>query len=151
MSVKWILAEIERELKTYKNEETFVILSRLQQLAKEEYENKEKYNGWTNYETWDVALWIDNEQGSYNYWRDRAKEILDSEQIDENSSDELINQSKENSRYALAEELKDYFEDNNPLADQANTYTDLLRAALSEVNWNEIARHMFFVLERRNK
>ena len=23
------------------------------------------YNGWTNYETWNVALWIDNERGTY--------------------------------------------------------------------------------------
>lgn len=23
------------------------------------------YNGWTNWETWNVALWIDNEEGSY--------------------------------------------------------------------------------------
>jgi hypothetical protein len=24
------------------------------------------YNGWTNYETWNVALWIDNGIGLYN-------------------------------------------------------------------------------------
>ena len=27
--------------------------------------NEKTYNGWTNYETWAVGLWIDNEQGSY--------------------------------------------------------------------------------------
>ena len=25
-----------------------------------------KYNGYTNYETWNVALWIDNDQKNYN-------------------------------------------------------------------------------------
>ena len=25
------------------------------------------YNGWKNYETWCVALWIGNDEGSYNY------------------------------------------------------------------------------------
>lgn len=24
------------------------------------------YNGWANYDTWNVALWFDNDQGLYN-------------------------------------------------------------------------------------
>ena len=27
------------------------------------------YNGWTNYETWNVALWINNDQGLYDLAR----------------------------------------------------------------------------------
>ena len=27
------------------------------------------YNGWTNYDTWNVALWLDNDYESYNIAR----------------------------------------------------------------------------------
>ena len=29
----------------------------------------QEYNGWTNYETWNVALWIQNDEGLYNIAR----------------------------------------------------------------------------------
>lgn len=29
----------------------------------------ERYNGYTNYATWNVALWGSNDEGSYNYIR----------------------------------------------------------------------------------
>jgi hypothetical protein len=28
------------------------------------------YNGWTNYETWNVALWLQNDEGLYNLARE---------------------------------------------------------------------------------
>jgi hypothetical protein len=89
----------------------------------------DNYNGWTNYETWAAALWIDNDQSSYNY------------------RNELAEQAKKNHRRkrdrinCLATSLKDWIEELNPLIDQANLFCDLLNAALSEVDWHEIAEN----------
>lgn len=37
----------------------------------------ETYNGWTNYETWVVNLWLGNDEGSDRYWREQAQECFD--------------------------------------------------------------------------
>ena len=34
-----------------------------------------KYNGWTNYETWNFKLWLDNDQDVHNYIIDEIKKI----------------------------------------------------------------------------
>jgi len=79
------------------------------------------YNDWTNYETWNVALWIGNEQGS----QEEAEGIARSESDD----------------YHAGKALQEWIEEMNPLADDASMFSDLLGAALQEVNWTEIAEH----------
>ena len=37
-------------------------------------QDTEKYNGWTNYETWNCKLWMDNNEGDQDYWKDQARE-----------------------------------------------------------------------------
>jgi hypothetical protein len=93
-----------------------------------ERKEAEKYNGWTNYETWAVSLWIDNEESSYRYWRQEAaryqQDIAD----------------KEDAICGLAGQLKQEISDEAP-TDEPSVYSDLLNAALSEVNWAEIAEN----------
>lgn len=85
------------------------------------------YNGWSNYETWNVALWIDNEEGSYRHWRDQVCEALEAEQ----DRDDAVNTVSK----ALRAEIEDQMPELN------GCYSDLLSAALSEVNWYEIAEN----------
>jgi len=79
------------------------------------------YNGWTNYETWNVALWLDNEPAIYNYVREIAGESAN--------------------EYDLAVRLQTLVEDMAPELD-ASMFADLLGAALNNVEWSEIARNI---------
>lgn len=98
---------------------------------------EKKCNGWSNYETWVVKLWIDNEQSSQDYWREIAQEVYESA----TPNPLLPNQTVEEAFvYDLSQRLKSEFEENNPVTD-ASVYSDLMNAALSEVNWYEIAEH----------
>ncbi len=100
--------------------------------------NNEKCNGWTNYETWAVGLWIDNEQGSYTYWRGQAGQCFEDAADSDPARDGFETRQSE-ATTALAERLREAFEEEAPLEDQANVYSDLLSAALESVDWHEIA------------
>ena len=75
------------------------------------------YNGWTNYETWCVNLWLTNEPVTESDLRMLAQ-----------TNAEL---------YHRADCLKTYVQDMAPI-DGATMFVDLLRSALDNVNWREI-------------
>ncbi len=70
------------------------------------------YNGWSNYETWLVALWLDQD----NY--------------QPNSTDVS----------SLSQELKDFIDECMP--ETTGLYHDLLNAALGSVDWYEVSEHL---------
>lgn len=75
------------------------------------------YNGWTNYETWLVALWLNNDQASYN-----ALEALRADSGSELSKAERLEE--------LVRELYEF--------EPVGIVGDLVNSAFAQVDWAEI-------------
>lgn len=105
------------------------------------------YQGYKNYETWAVCLWIDNMEGDYLHWAERAEELLHDHEYDLAPDADAATvaaaqaSSKNDAIYQLAEEMKDEYEDLAPRLE--GLWADLLNAALSEVDWWEVAKTRF--------
>jgi hypothetical protein len=94
-----------------------------------------EYNGWKNYETWCVALWLDNDRSTYEDVRYRVAKVVQDVDVAESFS------------YEVSEVLKSYIEDLAEMTcpgviEGASFVSDLFSAALSEVHWHEIARNL---------
>jgi hypothetical protein len=103
----------------------------------------EEYNGWTNYETWCVNLWLRNDETLYA--ESRSIVAYACSEIDEpNYSFESLTESR---TYEAAQKLERYVD---ALAEMtcpgcregASFVSDLLSEALSEVDWREIAGNL---------
>jgi hypothetical protein len=104
--------------------------------------DEKRYNGWTNYETWCVSLWLGNDEGLYEtvgkMASDVCYEITDAAYEWQTLSDARVAE--------LAEQIASFVDE---VAEQtcpgcregASFVSDLLGAALSEVNWREIAEN----------
>lgn len=104
------------------------------------------YNGWTNYETWCINLWNDNDQGSSEHWAEIAAECW-SESESAEQVESGVWTREEAAKFALADRMKTEFEEGkNDLLESAkrecSVWADLIGAALSEVHWDEIAGHL---------
>lgn len=98
-----------------------------------------KYNGWTNYETWNAMLWINNVDGVYDsivYSLERQIEQF----VDEGTWDK-------DGYFQYAQQfIEDYFTDTFIYQDRNDWHEenygpvgDAVRSYLGEVDWHQIA------------
>ena len=102
------------------------------------------YQGWTNQETWKVALWLsDNEYECNHHMPDLTRVAYELAHATAYSTRD------QNATLRLSASLRAHVEEMNPLSDQASLWSDLLTAALSAVNWHEIAESYIEELDKR--
>jgi len=98
------------------------------------------YNGYKNYETWAVALHISNDEKLYNRWRALAGSMQAAAAATETFT------QREVVVYDLAAQLLDVMQGEASelvmLGPYAGAMSDLLMAALSEVDWHEVAESL---------
>lgn len=131
-------------------------------MSSDEKEGAKRYNGWANYETWCVHLWMSNEQGSYGYWRGEARKQR-SEAPSCANVERGIWGAEDAAKFGLADQMKGELEAlvwlwneegtcRNCMkravpTQKASLFSDLLSAALSEVDWHEVAEAFLEELE----
>tara|TARA_R110000868_G_scaffold365866_1_gene628763 strand:+ start:62 stop:391 length:330 start_codon:yes stop_codon:yes gene_type:complete len=93
----------------------------------------QSYNGWSNYETWLVNLWADNE-GLQEYWQDAAADIYQLAER-ENRPDDAVSD--------LADLMSEYYDAaaEEWMSSQSGMFADMINSSLREVHWYEIAKH----------
>lgn len=110
---------------------------------------EQTYNGWTNHATWNVALHLDNDQGTYTMIRERADELK--AEAPEHHNVPSIWTEEEAVRFELADYLEELAKDMAGVGENSEDYgmpepsllaMDLILSALGEVNWDEIARNI---------
>lgn len=92
------------------------------------------YNGWKNYPTWAVNLWLSNDEGLYNEVTAQVQEIT----AEDESRSEYWTLT-ESHKYTVADTLKEMVEAITEDEEIRGMSADLLGWSVGHVDWNEIA------------
>jgi hypothetical protein len=103
--------------------------------------NEKTYDGWTNYQTWAVARWIDRSRSSRQYWRGMARLHQNEPSASDSEKDGIWN-AQQAAMNNLADQIYMELNDSSFLW-ESNLYSDLACFAMKEVNWSEVAERLF--------
>ena len=96
------------------------------------------YQGYHNYATFLVKVWIDNDQGNVEYWVEQAQDLYIN-----HAEDTKYFTKREEATILLAENMKEYYEERMPESISSDNigglWADLLHSALSDVVWIELS------------
>lgn len=83
-----------------------------------------KYNGWTNYETWNFNLWITNDESDYSHARKLTMACLN--------------------KYDLSKQLEKWAIDMAEDCSFVHGFiSDMVNSSVKEVNFYEVAEHLW--------
>jgi len=86
-----------------------------------------KYNGWTNWETWNFKLWIDNEECSYYA---------------------VLELAEGKDKYELSKELESWADDMlKAIRIECGFFADVCNTSIKEINFEEIAESYLLEIE----
>lgn len=99
------------------------------------------YQGWKNYETWAVALWIDNDREVSLTVRAIVREAMQTFEptITPKAQKRWPRKDVPEALFAAADALKDWLEEEMP--ELEGPWGTLLQSAFQEIDWDELAEN----------
>ena len=101
-------------------------------------QHDDSYNGSANDETWCVNRWLTTDHDMSRQCRELAVIAADAA-LHSTLVFDGIWTTAEASRSLLADALREFVDELNPVADQSSVFADVMDVALGEVDWHEIA------------